>query len=102
MAWVTSYNRRYFYRSRRTGGKLIREYLGFGEAAEAAAAEIEQRRQEQLHARETAALERQRHAAAAESLGELCGIADLVMRAVLIGEGFHQRPGGPWRRKRHG
>ncbi len=44
MAWVHCNGKAYYYRSRRVGGKVRRQYVGCGEEAELAAALDELRR----------------------------------------------------------
>src|SRR6516164_7378492 len=101
MAWVQQGHQRYFYRSIRFGRRTTRVYLGNGEAAEEAAAEIARRRTERQAQAAALRADAQRHAAAAAPLDELCELTDLVMKATLIGRGFHQHCRGQWRRRRH-
>jgi hypothetical protein len=101
MGWVQQGRQRYFYKSLRFGRRTTRLYLGNGEAAEEAAAEIERRRVERQARADALRQDEERHAAAAAPLEELCELSDLLMRATLVGEGFHQHDRGEWRRRRH-
>jgi hypothetical protein len=93
MSWETRGRHRYYYRSRRVGGRVVREYLGTGDrAAEAAAADAERRRHEEADRAAVAALD-----AAAD---ELDALADLIARAALLAAGYHQHARGPWRKRR--
>jgi hypothetical protein len=96
-----SWDRRgYYYRSRKVGGKVRREYLGRGPIIEELA---------RLHAEERADRERDRRALAEEAkrLGELDArvteldeLTELVARAAMAAAGFHRHHRGEWRRKR--
>src|SRR5262249_48473439 len=102
MAWDRRGNRRYFYRSIRTKGRVFRQYVGMGEPAAKAAAEIEGRRARQRALAESLRSESQRHAAALAPLDELCHLTDVLTKATLISHGYHQHSRGAWRRKRNG
>src|SRR6516165_8249637 len=101
MAWVQRGRKRYFYRTVRRGRRTKLVYLGSGAAAEEAAADIERRRAERQAQAAALRADALRHAAATAPLDELCALSDLVMRATLIGRGFHQHCQGQWRRRRH-
>jgi hypothetical protein len=102
MAWVQRGRKRYFYRTVRHGRRTTLVYLGSGAAAEEAAADIERRRAERQAQAAALRADAQRHADATAPLDELCTLSDLVMRATLIGRGFHQHSQGQWRRRKHG
>jgi hypothetical protein len=95
MAWRKHHNQLYFYRSQRVDGRRWVVYLGNGEAAHQAAAEIEARKQarDQQHALE------ERQDAATAPLLDLSQLADLLLETTLLNAGYHyyQRH---WRRKR--
>ena len=93
--------RKYYTRTRRLGGRCVREYLGNGPQAQAASAADALRhaqRQAQAAARRR---ERDRLRAVDGLVLELCEMASLVASAALAASGFH-RHGGEWRAKRHG
>src|SRR5262245_43776817 len=100
MAWVTRGNRRYYYQSIRVGRRITKVYLGSGPEADQAAAAVEQRRAEHAAQAETLHREQQAHADAAAPLTELCHLSDLLMRATLISQGYHQHSRGEWSRRR--
>ena len=101
MAWEQGpRGRSYYTRTVRAGGKRVREYLGSGPRAQAAAqADALRRAEREAHA---AALreERARLREADAAVLQLFELADLVASAALAAEGFH-RHGGEWR-GRHG
>ena len=103
MAWETRGGRGHYYtRSRRVGGRILREYLGSGPAAEVAG--------------ELGALERAARAAAAAAwraerarLEELDAAvaafdraAEALASAALLAAGYRRHHRGEWRRRRHG
>lgn len=90
---------RYYTRSRREDGRVVREYVGTGEVAELFA-----------RADATVRLERERRAAGereelerledlAAPVAELCELAEAITRAHLIASGHHKHK-GEWRRGR--
>ena len=91
---------RYYTRSRRVNGRVVREYVGGGELAELAAMiDAEERAQKQaLAARSRRELER--HAADDQLVAELCGAVDAVSRLVLLAAGYRQHHRGEWRHRR--
>jgi hypothetical protein len=91
--------RRYFYQSRREGGRFKTTYYGSGESAEAIALILAAEREE----REIERMERQ--AEREEADAEEWAIADwfdgvqAVADAAMLAAGFHKHK-GQWRRKR--
>jgi hypothetical protein len=89
----------YYTRSRREGGRVVREYVGGGLAGRLASESdrIERER------REVRALEEKREweklAALAAPVLELSEAAEILARAHLIAGGFHRHK-GEWRRER--
>ena len=101
MAWETRNGKgRYYTRSRKEGGRVVRVYIGMGREAEAVA-EADQRRREQLtqerlaHAQAAA-----RFNAADDALNAFCASTDAQLQAALIEAGYHQHKRGEWRRRR--
>ena len=91
---------RYYTRSRRKGGRIVREYIGTGPTAEMVA------RYDALE-RERLAIERAsvsaRRAADAElerAVAEADQTAELMARLALIAAGYHRHHGGEWRKRR--
>ena len=87
---------RYYTRSRKVNGRVVREYLGTGEAAEQAARLDASARQ----GREARRAERDELAALDASLDDLAEETDLLARAVLAAAGYRRHHRGEWRRKR--
>jgi hypothetical protein len=89
----------YYYRSRREGGRVVKDYVGAGEVAEIVAhvEESVRRRREEEAARwqeELTCL-----TVLASPVAELCGTAEILARACLVSAGF-RRHKGEWRRRR--
>ena len=90
----------YYTRSRKEGGKVVREYVGGGILGELAArmdAEERRLREEEKASRRE---ERERLDALAAPIEELCEAAEVIARAALIASGYHQHNRGEWRKKR--
>jgi hypothetical protein len=96
MGW----ERGYYYRVRKVGGRVAREYVGTGRVAELAAQldalERERRQREALAVRQQkaglAALDADQEA--------LTRATDLLARAALLAAGFHRHKRGEWRKRR--
>ncbi len=96
MAWDQRGQKRYYYRSRRIGGKPCCQYLGTGPAGELAATTDELRRLEREIWRRQHKEFQARHHEAQTPLCRLCVLTDILTRASLIAAGFkHHR--GEWR-----
>ena len=89
----------YYTRSRREGGRVVREYVGSGEIAEAlASADGTIRRARRLErARRRAEVERLE--ALAAPARELDEAAEVLVRAHLLAAGWHRHK-GEWRMRR--
>ena len=92
-------DKRYYTRTKRVDGKLVRTYFGSGPEAEEAA------RQDQL-ARELREAKRTRRATTADWLGdcarvtdEFFELVDVVYRAEMVAAGYHYHR-GEWRKRR--
>ncbi len=100
MGWETRKRgtRRYYTRSRREGGRVLRQYIGGGTLGRLAAQldEIERRQREKEIAywRE----ERERFEQNAAFVRELEEATEILSQAHLIVAGFHKRR-GEWRRR---
>ena len=100
MAWEARGSRRYYTRSKRVNGRVVREYVGTGAVAELAAAADALRRADRRAASEARRAEEARWRAALTPLVELCRAADLMARATLLAAGYHRHSRSSWR-KRH-
>ncbi len=90
----------YYTRSRKEGGRVVREYVGGGPLGELAAQmddELRQRHQEERAARKE---ERERLDAMMAPVEELCEAAEVIARASLLASGYRQHNRGEWRKKR--
>ncbi len=100
MGWETRNDRgRYYTRSRRVQGRVIREYVGCGRKGELAAAADAERRAEREAERATIKAERQRVQAINAELAALHQIVDQLTRGALLAAGF-ERYKRQWRHRR--
>src|SRR5450631_3468465 len=90
----------HYYRSVRVGAKVKRVYVGCGEKARLADAADKQRRLRQRIDRSKLQADRQQWQAACAPLNELIAVTNLLVKAVLLVEGFHQHQQGAWRQRR--
>ncbi len=96
MAWKTRGNRRYYYRSRRVGNRVVSEYCGGGLAGELAAG-IDQMRRDKLdrHRHQVRELHAELQHLADDVRGFCCDVGDFT-RASLVAGGYYQHRGN-WR-----
>ena len=90
----------YYTRSRKVGGRVVREYVGGGILGHLAAL---QDAQERRRREEEAALwkeERARLEALIAPVDQLCEIVEILSQATLLAAGFRRHQRGEWRRKR--
>ncbi len=101
MAWETrKRGGAYYYRARRVGGRVVKEYLGTGPLGELAALLTEEDRAERLA---KAQADRRRRAElddVAQQVGEVCQAVDDVAAAWLTLAGYHRHDRGAWRKRR--
>jgi hypothetical protein len=93
---------RYYTRSRKVNGRIIREYVGAGLIGELAAQQDAEERAQRLAEREQLQYEATRWASAAAPLTQLSQLLDGLTAAALIAAGYHQHHRGAWRKRRHG
>jgi hypothetical protein len=101
MGWETrKRGGRYYTRSRKVGGRVIREYIGAGLGAEATAQlDSFERAERQLQAAAWRK-ERTRLDAIERDLAAYCTAVGALAREHLTAAGYHQHARGEWRRKR--
>ncbi len=90
----------YYTRSRRESGRVVREYIGTGLAAELAGRRDAGERAEQQRRTALWRVERDRLDAADRALGELCDLSEALARGALLLAGYHRHDRGEWRRRR--
>jgi len=100
MAWETRNGRgRYYTRSRRVNGRVVRQYIGAGIAGELAAREDAQRLAER-EKRRSAWMSQKRELEAIEGLvDERRKVLMSLTGATLLRAGFHRHHRGEWRKR---
>ena len=90
----------YYTRSRREGGRVVREYVGTGPDAEKAATldDLQRRRREEEAA--TNREERERLDALEEPVEEFYEAVEVLVGAALLAAGYHKHERGEWRKRR--
>ncbi len=91
---------RYYTRSKKVNGRVIREYVGtrlVGELAATADARARAQRQAQQAAWQA---EQERIELALAPLEAFCDVVETLARASLLLAGYHRHHRGEWRRKR--
>jgi hypothetical protein len=91
---------RYYTRSKKVNGRVIREYCGVGEVAELAAQTDTISRANREAEREARRAEKVELDTLDDPLNELNDLADLLARAALLAAGYQQHNRGEWRRRR--
>jgi hypothetical protein len=90
---------RYYTRSRKIDGCVVREYVGGGLIGELAASFDETERETRKIEATMVRLERARVESLVAPVVELCEIAQILCHATLV-DGGYRRYQGKWRRKR--
>jgi hypothetical protein len=91
---------RYYTRSRRVNGQVVREHIGGGELGLLAAQLDADEREQRLRERAATLAERDRLVALDMPLSELNDLAELLVQAALLAAGYHQHNRGEWRKTR--
>lgn len=100
MGWENRPNGgRYYTRSRREGGRVVREYVGCGQKGEHAAMADAARRAEREAERAMIQAERERAQAIDAELAKLHSTIDLLTRGDLLAAGY-ERYKRQWRKRR--
>ena len=104
MPWEDRPGGRYYYRAKRIKGRVVKEYVGAGPKAEAAATEDAQAREareaqrQAIHER-LSALEQQ-WTGPVEEFNQLSTSCEALVVGTLLARGFHQHDRGAWRKRR--
>jgi hypothetical protein len=99
-AWETRDGRgAYYTRSKRVGGRVVREYVGTGEVAELAAEIDAVERAEREEARAARRAEHAQAREVVEALSDLEAVTRQAVTETLHAEGFHRHK-RQWRRRR--
>lgn len=101
MGWKQIGNNRYFYRSRREGGKVASEYFGSGDSGNLMAGIIRYETVERLARREEEKDDREEASEHDQVFAEWFDKVEAVATGAMLAAGFHNHH-GQWRRKRHG
>jgi len=84
------------------GNRVLKQYLGRGPVAEAAAREDGEKQAARAARRYAAAIEKAQAEPARDLMTELNDQVAVAIHSALMAAGFHQHARGRWRRKRHG
>jgi hypothetical protein len=90
----------YYTRSRKVGGRVVREYVGGGILGHLAALQDAQERRRREQEAALWKKERDRLEALVAPIEQLCEVAEILSKAVLLAAGFRRHQRGEWRRKR--
>ncbi len=101
MAWETRQRGgRYYTRSKKVGGRVVRMYVGAGLVGELAA-DADARARAERQAQEAAwQADQERIELAIAPLQEFYEVVETLARASLLLAGYHRHHRGEWRRKR--
>jgi hypothetical protein len=100
MAWEKRGDRKYYYRARRVGRRVVKEYVGTGPAAEAAAGADAERRAARAAKQRAEQQLREAYSTAAEQVAAFGSQVSLLMEAELLAAGYHRHDRGTWRKRR--
>ena len=101
MAWERRVRGGWYYtRSRRVGGRVVREYVGGGLVGEMAAAADAASRADAQRKAQVWRERRARLEAASEISGRFSDAVDGLARGALVIAGYHQHHRGEWRKVR--
>jgi len=100
MAWETRNGRgRYYTRSRKVSGRVVREYIGAGIAGELAAQEDAERRSKREKQRSAWMSQKREQEAIEDLVGERRKVLGALTGATLLHAGFHRHHRGEWRKR---
>ena len=90
---------RYYTRSRKVDGRVVREYIGGGEVGSLVAQMDAIERERRNLERERWRLEQEEMEAFDNSVAKVCRMAEVIAKAVMVAAGFHCHR-SEWRRRR--
>lgn len=100
MAWETrNSGGRYYTRSKRVDGRVVREYVGTGPVAELVAAQDAERRAERGQQRKACNAERSRLEALVSTVDRFSDALSGLTGLVLVNAGYYRHHRGGWRKK---
>jgi hypothetical protein len=91
---------RYYTRSQKVAGRVVREYIGGGLTGELVAQQDELERRQRHSEAACSQREREQLSACDALMRDYCQQVDKLMRAELHAAGYHQHDRGEWRHKR--
>lgn len=91
---------RYYTRSRKVNGRVVREYVGTGPLAQIAAERDEAERRRTADEVRRRRAERARLAQEEAPLAALDAALTTLTKALLLASGYHQHERGEWRRRK--
>ena len=100
MAWERRRPGRYFYRSRRVGGRVVKDYFGKGAVGQLAADLAEEGRARRAEDAAALRTEQARLEALDRPPAALDRACTMLASAALTAAGFRRYNFGPWRRRR--
>jgi len=101
MGWEKRGHHLYYYRKRREGKRVISEYVGRGELAEATATLDALDRHEQEDERAALRDEREAQRAVDQAIDTAGELVRALTHTVLLASGYHKHK-GQWRKRRDG
>lgn len=101
MAWEYRGNKRYYYRKKRQGDRVVTEYIGTGTIAALSAEADRQKRGRSLCMQRLWKEQRIEYEAMDPDCQFLTAILRGLVRATYLTAGYHSHK-GQWRKNRHG
>lgn len=93
---------RYYTRSRRRNGRVIREYVGSGAIADLAARQDAEDRRRRAARAEADQKLRSRLDEEDRRVDEMCQAGEAIVSGLLLASGYRRHNRGEWRRRREG
>ncbi len=101
MGWETrTRGGRYYTRSRKVGGRVVREYVGTGLLAELVAGRDAAERRQRAEPEVAVRTERKRLAPADAALAAFDAATEAMAQMALVTHGYRRHHRGAWRKRR--